>query len=105
MSSDSDGPKEGNSEFLFMAQDGSQNEHETSKATDRENSIFEEGDVNDELENYEFENEDAKVDLEGEIISALEELEIERKKNRKSRNKIEELSVQVEDAKLIKQYL
>jgi len=40
---------------------------------------------------------EAKVDLEGELIAALEELSIERKKNKKLSKKLNEYEDQLED--------
>lgn len=60
MSSDSDGSKEGSGEFLFMALDNCKKNHEASEKIEKENSNFEE------------DEEDVNVDLEGELISALE---------------------------------
>lgn len=84
MFSDSDGLEEVNGEFLFMVQDKCKRIHEIGEKSKKENFDFKE------------DEEDGEVDLEGELKSALEELDSERRKKKRTLKELETLEIKLE---------
>ena len=86
-------------------EDNNSSDHDIDSDSDLEKVLFMAIDTKEILDNHEGSEEEGEVDLEGELISALEELDKERKKNKllkKELNKIKESTQDSNNSKVIK---